>query len=355
MANEKIKSIQVLRGVAALGVVAFHTSGPIISAGWHAHAFQALSRYGLAGVDIFFVISGFVMATVTNGKEPGIATAARFAAARVRRIVPLYWLLTALMLLCMSALPAIFERGTSAWHIAASLLFLPARDPSGLIAPVLNVGWTLNYEMLFYALFAIALTVTRYRLTLVSVVLAIAASLSLWKGDGVPHAFYTNPTVLEFSYGCLLGYLTAKGHRLSPLVGGALIAVALVVPFALGIKMMDANRFIVFGLPALTLVATAVALETRLAWPKLLQALGDASYSLYLTHIFTIPLAVSLISMLDVRRTIPGNVVCELVLLAAVVAGVVTYRYIEKGILPSRWLSWRGAADSNNRRVAPRA
>ncbi|MCX5539901.1 acyltransferase [Paraburkholderia sp. CNPSo 3076] len=333
MAIGKLRSVQVLRAFAALGVVAFHTSGPVIRQGWSAHAFQAITRYGLAGVDVFFVISGLVMVLVTHGKANGTATASQFALSRLRRIVPIYWLLTALMLVLANVAPSMFARHYPIWHIVASFLFLPARDPSGLIAPVLNVGWTLNYEMLFYALFAFALVFTRFRLIVVTMILVALSLCALLPREGVVHTFYTSPTMLEFCYGCFIGHLLVTGRRLSASIGAAFLIATLAIPAVLGVKMTDLNRFITFGLPALSLACVFVAMESKIRWSGLLQRIGDASYSLYLTHIFIIPGVVWGFARVDERHQIPGNFVCAVIVLCSVAVGWLVYETVEKRLL----------------------
>jgi peptidoglycan/LPS O-acetylase OafA/YrhL len=92
---KKYQSIQALRALAALGVAAFHTHGVVVAHGWLPHSFPCVSRYGEIGVEVFFVISGFVLAWVTHGEPRGFASARSFIATRIARVVPLYWILTA--------------------------------------------------------------------------------------------------------------------------------------------------------------------------------------------------------------------------------------------------------------------
>ncbi|MBB5446480.1 MULTISPECIES: acyltransferase [unclassified Paraburkholderia] len=150
----KYRSIQALRALAALGVVAFHTDGIVAAHGWLVHVFPRVSRYGEIGVDVFFVIFGFVMALVTRGLPSGIQSARSFICSRIARVVPLYWILTALfiaLVALVSFVPGVPEAfchaRVSAWHALSSFLFLPSMSWTGMAAPVLGVGWTLNYEM----------------------------------------------------------------------------------------------------------------------------------------------------------------------------------------------------------------
>ncbi|MGF6610780.1 peptidoglycan/LPS O-acetylase OafA/YrhL [Paraburkholderia sp. WSM4175] len=147
----KDRSIQALRALAALGVGAFHTDGIVAAHGWLVHVFPRVSRYGEIGVDVFFVISGFVMAQVTRGLPSGIQSARSFICARNARVVPLYWILTALFIALVAfvrGVPQAFGHArVSAWHALSSFQFLPSMSWTGMAASVRGVGWTLNYEM----------------------------------------------------------------------------------------------------------------------------------------------------------------------------------------------------------------
>jgi len=159
--TQQFTGLQILRFVAAMLVAVMHITQAIsihVTGRGDAHYWGA----GSAGVDIFFVISGFVMAITTQG-EPArgparLAAAWVFIQRRILRIVPLYWFYTLLKAALLLAIPALAVKSTiEPVHFAASLLFIPMKSPWGLVQPVLPVGWTLNFEMLFYMVFAIAI------------------------------------------------------------------------------------------------------------------------------------------------------------------------------------------------------
>ena len=116
----------------------------------------------LAGVDIFFVISGFIM-VYASSRWFGSARAPRvFLAHRIARIVPLYWATMMVYLAVLLLTPWLLNSEYLAPHfVIASFLFIPAARPDGLVQPLYSLGWTLNYEMFFYALFAIAIAFPR--------------------------------------------------------------------------------------------------------------------------------------------------------------------------------------------------
>lgn len=279
-ASNKLASIQILRAAAALSVAAFH------AAQWSHLDFAV----GAAGVDVFFVISGFVLWTACQTRAP---TPKAFLLARAERILPLYWLATlacaAAAIAAPMALPIILPE---ARHLALSLLLLPHTDPAGSPFPLLPTGWTLTYEAFFYLVMALALAAPQdRRLQIVSGLLLAASLLGF-----AYHGWYTllaNPMLLEFLAGVGLARLWLGGRfrRLSRSSGPGLLAagiLALAVCQISGLRD-DFLRPFLWGPPAALIVAGALKLEAdgrirvgRLT--RILVAEGDASYSLYLVQ-----------------------------------------------------------------------
>lgn len=285
----RLHGIQVLRAVAAYAVVTFHIA-------------EFVGQYdlgtpradiGKAGVDLFFVISGFVMVSVTADDERPTV----FWSKRVARIVPLYWAATTGVLIFSQIIPWGFRNADlSVNSVIASLLFVPHEDLQGRLQPVLFVGWTLNLEMMFYVLFGASLTLpSRFRLFALCSVLILGVLSARFLGQG-PISFYGNLIVLEFVAGCLVGAILKRGFwrevpqvlvtRLPIGLGLAGFVAAVFVPAA------EAYRVIVYGVPASLLVFGVAAkdiLKPRTRRP-LLEALGNASYSAYLVHPFAVVL-----------------------------------------------------------------
>ena len=151
--------IQGLRAFAALSVVLGHSLNSI-ERGSGVPPLLLQHFQGAIGVDVFFVISGFVM-TISSSRLLRKQHPSRiFLWRRLLRVAPLYWLVTATKLLLIAALPRLLASyRVSLWNGIASFLFVPSLNPKGLIRPVITLGWTLNFEMAFYLLFAFALTV----------------------------------------------------------------------------------------------------------------------------------------------------------------------------------------------------
>ncbi|RQR60919.1 acyltransferase [Burkholderia sp. Bp9125] len=353
--TKRYASIQVLRALAALGVVAFHTEGNVGTYGWASRIFTHFSRYGELGIDVFFVISGFVIALVSYGEPRGFQAARKFMASRISRIVPLYWVLTALFVALLALVPAAFGHARlNLWHVVTSFLFLPSINWAGIIAPVINVGWTLNYEAWFYVVFAAAMCITRRPLIAVAAFLGFTSLLRLTHGSGVPFLVYTDPIVLEFVAGCCIGTYYARGKQISLVAALAVLLGVLVLRRLYAPTLTDDNRFIVFGLPAFAIVFVALALDARIRWSKFLGKLGDASYSLYLTHVFSVPVALKVIQIADRQHRLPGDLVCLLVVVGSIVAAFACYRLLERPMTRAvgRRLARRVDEQNEDRRIA---
>ena len=294
--------VQALRAVAALAVVAGHSTDYLLRQNGSVPAALAWV-HGPAGVDIFFVISGFVM-MLSSGRLLEKAHPARlFLWRRVLRIVPLYWVVTVLKLILISINPALSVRGRpSPWNIVASFLFVPSLNPEGELRPLITPGWTLNFEMIFYVLFAAALVFGKARVVgeqrrgllrfLLPMILALAVAGVLRTGGWPVWTAWADPIVLEFLGGVGIASLAVRGRLPGGWVALGLMAAGAVAMIAMspGATLLT-TRPLVWGVPAALIVLGTVALEGRMgrrlpAWTLLL---GSASYSIYLMQTFVFP------------------------------------------------------------------
>ncbi len=283
---QTIISIQVLRALAAMAVAVSHFQFDLQRTFGLGAALPRLG-YGNAGVDLFFVISGFVMVYASEplfGRRDGPAA---FFVRRLIRIVPIYWLVTTLYVALAFSLPG-HKITYSAQHIIASYVFIPWPRTDGVMQPVVGQGWTLNYEMLFYAVFALAIVAPRrVAVALVALVLGVAVLIGTLVSLPEPLAFWCDPMLLEFVFGMGLGLAYREGVRLRP-IGGWLLILAGLVGFWLAPWPdwgYSGTRFLTWGLPAVLMVAGAAFGQlcvSRHWWPVVL--LGEASYALYLLH-----------------------------------------------------------------------
>jgi exopolysaccharide production protein ExoZ len=337
----KLGNIQVLRACAALMLVVYHCGIETarLAAATGGNALYTVDPWG-AGVPIFFAISGFIM-VVTSAEEFGSpATAIEFMRRRIVRIAPLYWLVTTVALAAALLAPNLTKAPPGDHHyIIASYLFWPAMNLSGYVRPLAAPGWTLNLEMLFYAVFTVALLFRRgvgLFLLFASLGLLVIARVSGML-PGVALNFWGDPIVLGFLSGAGVGIVFNRGWRLSGLSALVLAMIGFTVIFlrwipdgeetALAVRLAEAA-------PA-ALILTAFALgpqlddSRRLWWPALL--IGDASYSLYLVHEFLLRLLSFLwlkgpAAAVSLWLFVPAGAT------AAVLVALVTYRFFERPV-----------------------
>lgn len=321
------------------------------------HAVDAGGVFGLPstgswGVDIFFVISGFIICTIS------VQDNAHFFRRRVLRVVPLYWIATFGWIMAMLVMPGrVNSTHVDAGGIVRSLLFIPYQMPQR-DGPILQLGWTLNYEMFFYLVVAVLLTVFARNARRALIAAAIVIGLLSVSGFFFPASahflsFYQSSLLLEFVAGVGLSFAYRRFSRTEMNVGGgsrlrilffgtaaALAIAALVVlvwhDLQFGART-DVSRAFFYGVPALVLVASSLALESLIRdgrTTRVLLEVGDGSYAVYLFHPFVLA-AVSHVILADVIAS--AGVPMRILLLAGtmvlvIVAGIVINRWIDAPI-----------------------
>jgi exopolysaccharide production protein ExoZ len=300
-----IKQVQYLRGIAAMMVVWAHSMVQVSAT----PTFIRLPDFGPYGVDVFFVISGFIM-LVTTWDKP--MTPREFIWHRIRRVVPLYWLATLLMVGISMVAPELFK--TLKWDVLSllkSLFFVPYDSLSfpGSTFPLLVPGWTLNYEMFFYALFAISMFLGKpLRLPLLAgTLIVLVADGYVFHPGNVMARVYTDQRLLEFGAGMILGriWVIRKHMRRD---GGSAV----------------------------------------------LMALGDASYSIYLSHLFTLGALRVLWVRLAPEATMASSVgFMATAMMVCAVAGWLCYRWVERPL--TKWISGRSISIATRLETARRS
>jgi peptidoglycan/LPS O-acetylase OafA/YrhL len=356
-----LKSIQILRALAATLVVighAFHDSGYIAEHSARAAIDWPYFDWGF-GVDIFFVISGFIMIYTTADRFGRAGAASTFLTRRFVRIAPLYWLMTAGLIAVAVVAPRLLNVPIENWRsIVTSCLFIPDIRGNGEVRPILAAGWTLNYEMFFYAVFACCLTLPLRRgvLCLGGFFTALCVLGALVALPGIALPFWSNSIVLEFVLGILIGLACRSRWTLPAGAALALTAFAIVLAIAFGPLWGWSQilpRFISGGAPAALLVAAA-ALGPSLAPSRivgLLVAAGDASYSLYLTHPFVLRPLRNIWTALD-GGSLPLGLYVLICVFAASAGAIAVHQLIEKPLTGELTRRSRGLLKSRHPIVA---
>jgi exopolysaccharide production protein ExoZ len=331
--------VQALRAIAALVVVLGHSTDYLLTQ--NGYVPQALAWiHGPAGVDIFFIISGFVM-MISSGRLLEKEHPARiFLWRRVLRIVPLYWLLTALKLLLISAHPSLSVHARpSLWNVTSSFVFIPSLNASGEIRPLIPLGWTLSFEMLFYVVFALALTARQGLLRVLVPTICVLALVGWTRPGSWPiWTSLADPIVLEFLMGVGIARLVLGGLRLAAgasfgllVAGGA--GLILLEPGTTSLTM----RWLVWGVPAAMIVLGTVALEREYGHrlPRWLLLLGSASYSIYLVQTFVFPVLHMAVARMGagfvhLQPVAAGLAMMAASLVATSASGMGTYLLVER-------------------------
>lgn len=328
-----LPGIQALRGIAALMVVLYHSSQQVT-----ARIGDEPLAWGEFGVDVFFVISGFVMVYAVE-RRPGI-TPAMFLRDRIFRIVPLYWLMTLALAAAVFVRPSMFYAAVfDVGHLLRSLFFIPQIHPGfdyEIVRPMLVPGWSLQFEMYFYLLLT-PLILLPLDKRIASVALLLGAGLLLgWSGligDPAATGFLGDPIVLEF----VMGMVAARLH-----LGGARIArpglVSVVGLIILVLIAAPSHRFVSAGIPAMIVVLAAASVET-ICTPvvsSVLRSIGDSSYSLYLSHLFVIGMINvfwwAVVPWPPAENAALAVAYVSASVIGSVIAGVVIFQLIERPI-----------------------
>lgn len=336
----QLYGIQVLRALAALMVAVHHVQADAgflaAKAGLPFQPSHALPW--TAGVDLFFVISGFIMVQSSAGLFGRPDGARLFIFRRIARIVPLYWAATTLFLAVLLASPALVNSEMpSTAQIAASYLFWPTANAAGELQPIYSLGWTLNYEMLFYALFGAALLLpARLVVPAIGAVLAVLVAAQALGGPlPLPFGFWGQPIVLEFAAGMAAGLLRRRGLRLDGRLRWLLAAagfVLFVIASGEGWAQTSWGALALRG-PAALLLVTAAACGRNVTGPsalvRALALLGDASYALYLVHPFAMRALREVFARFVPEAT---SAFIVLALVAAVLAALTVHHWFERPV-----------------------
>jgi exopolysaccharide production protein ExoZ len=283
----KLNNIQVLRAFAATAVVIFHTG----------FAFPSMRPFGSFGVDVFFVISGYIMARILDPQSD--SSSDFFFRRRVLRIVPPYWFFTILLYLAALGIPQLMgSTRAGIGDLLKSLFFIPFTKGSGLIQPVLFIGWSLNYEMFFYLALTIGLLIYKRRAAAIGSALVLVTMLVCipLAAHSVVAQFYSRDISIEFLLGILSYYVCrgisdqrARTLRLPALIvclASAALLIAIQGIFPRNIFPFNSSRVLTLGVLSFLLITTA-SLLSQARWDTNIASLvliGDASYILYLIH-----------------------------------------------------------------------
>lgn len=338
----RIVGIQVCRGIAALLVVLSHLHN--VEVKYCTTQNMRVFQYGVLGVDLFFVISGVVIGLVTFDKFGKPFSGRIFLYQRLVRIFPVYWIYSALALIAYLHSPQLFNSTSGHQeHIVMSFLLLPSTTPM-----LVRQGWTLSYEVYFYATIGILLCFVSRRSAGWSVFAWGAVIMAIGLSGHVSGApimqMFESPMVLEFVAGLMIFYIFRKAW-LWKVVGIlsfvlSIIWLAGVIDYNAGVLDWHANAIIssgwmrigLYGPFAALLVLAAVEIErnTQIRYPVFLQKLGDWSYSIYLSHLIIIEVISRAITRYTPQSPYRIFLIDTLSIPVVLFVGYLSFRFIER-------------------------
>ena len=335
----QLLSIQYLRGLAALSVLGTHTlQWPL------AEINMVLLKTGRLGVDVFFVISGFIITTIAGD---GRFDPKEFLIRRAFRIVPAYWAATLLITILALAIPTQFRTTVPTTEgLLKSLLFIPSLEPK---APLLLLGWTLNFEVFFYVIFAslFFLGSKARTLAMLGILGALVATGQFVTGLSHVEAIYTSPSLIGFGFGTILAQ--AHRHESFARICGQLRWAAIAAPCILLIAFYVVDwgdgeeialwKHLLMSLTASSIVLLGLHREAlgRIAHVTLFKYIGDISYSVYLFHIFFVGAIWAVAKRyFDIHQPLEYLGFAAFIILVGLASGLVCHHLIERPFLTSR-------------------
>lgn len=326
-------SIQLLRALASLLVLLAHLQIKERQYGDATALVWQQFRVGSIGVDIFFVLSGFIIFHIAGRIPSTTVDAWKFMKNRFIRVLPLYWALSAIALIIFLAQPELVNKSSNkATGIWESFLLIPTDDKL-----LIQNGWTLSYEFLFYFAFFVTLLLLPLRFRAQALLLAAFSSVFigvLIEPSSTFLRFVTDDLLLEFAYGVLIAAiyqrLDFQGYFKATWGSAAAVAAVAIVIFLAYIPPTHGSlRGVYFGAPAALIVFAALTFEKELLCLAPLKILGDSSYSLYLSHVLTLPAAGMIWVKLGLNATLPNMWLLIYLFTVSVGASIALYQYFE--------------------------
>jgi peptidoglycan/LPS O-acetylase OafA/YrhL len=336
-AKPQLALIQASRGMAALLVLLFHVTQLSETKLYQPFCFN-LFRFGGAGVDFFFVLSGFIIFFVHRSDIGHRDRFQSFAIKRLIRVYPLYWIVTLVLLPAYFLVPSFgygYENQLTA--ILRSLFLIPQEH-----APILTVGWSLCYEVLFYTMFALVILLP-FNISFWIISLWISGSILNTVLDSVflikshfAFQFLFGFHNLEFFVGCLVAYLVLHRFRRCAffllIFGSTLFLLAGITQ---SYHLLQLHPAIAYGLPSSLILVGVASLDFKqiIKPSPLLSYLGDASYSIYLTHYPCLSAALKLALVFNLFSVFGHGLTFAVLILITLAFGCLTYAKVEKPLI----------------------
>lgn len=338
--RDTLVSLQIGRGFAALAVVLFHATAVVgLSKYWGTQPLGPIFMPGNSGVYYFFVLSGFIIAYAHSKDVDRPSRWRRYLVNRFKRVYPMYWIVTIVALAAGAAFLGMRQTIGSFNYFLGVFTLMPFDGDHGVLA----VAWTLFHEICFYIIFSSLILSKKYGIALMSV-WGLGCLLGVFLRSSIPFvSVLFSPINLLFFFGIGAFYSRGFFRRMSLIVGGAGLAL-----YALEWASQALNHTADRTTVAVLLYGTAsglivwafapVQLSSHNRLIATLRLVGDASYSIYLTHFLTISLVAKI--LYELHNTIPAYVSFWAISMCATLAGMGAYISIERPIIRAIRMKW---------------
>jgi exopolysaccharide production protein ExoZ len=371
----KLNSIQFLRAVAALLVVFDNSLLVQMNYGISQQQnFLHLNKFGCIGVDLAFIICGFII-TLVASKYTGASQGIHFLAKRFLRINPVYYMLSLVLLLIILFNPGYnpFPGGKPTINsIVDSLFILPTGSNLSTYTPLLKCGWALSFIWLFYLLFFLLIVckVRHKAFSLLGTIALLVVCGIIFQPHDLRFQFITNPILLEFLLGCIISYIYLRVKQIPADIGFICLLIGVASYIYLVIKgfgivgyfegtlngYLSLNRFLFWGIPSSLIVAGCVILEkngllVRLWNNPFLLLCGNASFSIYLGN--TIVLSLLMLLYKKTGYFLPADLMIWLQMVIAVIVSIFFYKLVEKPLLQYTYRNWIWTITTYSKKAIP--
>ncbi len=339
--TKELKLVQILRAIAASMVVFNHFNIAYSNSNHYSFFVSSgIGHLGEAGVDLFFVISGFIM-FYTQCPNPetqngSLNTALKFLKKRILRIMPLYWFWTTVLLLLWLFHIAFKDQHINVTFLSCSYFLVPYYSEHAGFRPLLEQGWSLAYEMYFYFIFAIVLIFRRClsNTLYISLLFVFFYLISLYIKVPAFSYLVAYPMNIEFIYGAIIAWVVMKWKfQINRTILWCLFYIGCVLMMSK--LFLQVDRTLVYGIPSAIILFAAVLLNQNRQETKIstfLLYLGNASYSIYLTHSY-FALAFGMVAKAGKLNHFNGDLLITLGTLSTILISSLAYLYIEKPLM----------------------
>jgi peptidoglycan/LPS O-acetylase OafA/YrhL len=330
--KRQLDSIETLRGIAAILVLLHHTTRIFVK-DYNTEFLHGFFNPGYLGVDVFFVLSGFIIFYIHKSDIGKPDKLKPFVLKRVIRVYPVYWIIALTLIPIYLAVPSFGEPHYSdPVYLIKSLLLIPQE-----LQPILGVAWSLTHEMFFYLVFALLIFIKPKYTFPVVVSWMLITFVMLFINPFEEFLFINfifSEYNIEFLLGCSVAYIFSK-RKIS---GSLPLTIGIISFFTFWVLneyfSFEISRIIMGGLPAALMILGCANLDfTRKPnISPIFKYLGSASYSIYLTHPIFLAASVKIVGPLNLFNLL-GIFTIPVIALLAIVAGCIFHSIIEKPIL----------------------